>query len=96
MEAAAVAGSGGQGVAGGIHAEHTHVVGGELGELAAFNEAAGLSLHVDIVAGAAVGTAIAVADGQVGFAVEVVVAHLHITWPQAIVVESELFAAEAL
>ena len=96
MEAAAVAGFCAQGVVGRVYSEQAHVGGGELGELAAFNEAAGLGLHVDIVAGAAVGAAIAVADGQVGFAVEVEVAHLHITWPQSIVVESELFAAEAL
>ena len=35
-------------------------------------------------------------NGEVFLAVEVEVAHLHITWPQSIVVESELFAAEAL
>lgn len=95
-EAAAVACGGGEGFAGGIGAEHAQVVGGEAGELAAGQEAAGLGLHIDVVAGAVVEAAVVVADGEVGLAVEVVVAHLDVFRPQAAVVEGELIALESL
>lgn len=95
-EAAAVACGGGEGFTGGIGAEHAQIIGGEAGELAAGQEAAGLGLHIDVVARAVVVTAVAVADGEVGFAVEVVVAHLDVFRPQAAVVEGDLIALESL